>query len=84
MAELFLGNVDASISDDDVKDLLMRYGFPAFDTIERVPGSGTRPAVLLCFHDLSLDALRRLQPRIHNLFWKNRTLSAQVMMEREE
>ena len=81
MAELLLGNVDSSASDDEIKAFLIKYGFPPFDTIEHVPGDGSRPVVLVSFKDASPDALRILQPRIQNLFWKNRTIRVDVMAE---
>jgi hypothetical protein len=83
MADLLVGNIDADVSDEDLNAFLMKYGFPAFDAIERVPGSGARPAAVLSFTGLSPDALRMLQPRVHNMFWKDRTLTVQVMPKRE-
>jgi len=82
MAELLLGNVDNEASDEEIKQLLIKYGFPEFDEIEHVPGDGSRPAVMLTFKDAPHEALRSLQPRIHNLFWKNRKLNAQIMADK--
>ncbi|WP_028218968.1 RNA-binding protein [Paraburkholderia oxyphila] len=83
MADLLVGNVDADVSDEELIEFLAKYGFPAFDAIERVHGSGARPAVVLSFTGLSPEALRRLQPRIHNMYWRNRTLTVQVMPPRQ-
>ena len=44
MTELLLGNVDSGASDDEIKALLVKYGFPEFDAIEHMPGDGSRPA----------------------------------------
>jgi len=82
MAELLLGNVEGGTSDDEIKAFLVKYGFPAFDAIEHMPGDGSRPAVLLTFKDVAPETLRSLQPRIHDMFWKNRKISVQVMAER--
>lgn len=82
MAELLLGNVEGGTSDDEIKAFLVKYGFPAFDAIEHMPGDGSRPAVLLTFKDVAPETLRSLQPRIQNMFWKNRKINAQVMDER--
>lgn len=82
MTELLLGNVDSSASDDEIKAFLVKYGFPPFDAIEHMPGDGSRPAVLLTFNDAAPETLRSLQPRIHDLFWKNRKINAQVMSGR--
>lgn len=82
MAELLLGNVETGTSDDEIKEFLVKYGFPAFDAIEHMPGDGSRPAVLLTFKDVAPETLRSLQPRIQNMFWKNRKINAQVMTGR--
>jgi hypothetical protein len=84
MADLWIGNIEDDATDDEIRQFLGRYGFPAFDTIQRVSGTGTRPAVVLGFKDVSSYALRALQPRVHNMFWKNRTLMVQVMPDRDE
>ncbi|MGA7778596.1 MAG: RNA-binding protein [Paraburkholderia sp.] len=84
MADLWVGNVDDNTSDDEIREFLIKYGFPSFDEIERYSGTGTRPAVMLIFHDTTPDALRGLQSRIHNMFWKDRTIVVQVMPERDE
>ncbi|CAB3805936.1 hypothetical protein LMG28614_06269 [Paraburkholderia ultramafica] len=47
MADLLVDNIDADIADDDIKEFLVKYGFPPFDGIEHIPGDGSRPAVLL-------------------------------------
>ncbi|HYD59001.1 MAG TPA: RNA-binding protein [Noviherbaspirillum sp.] len=82
MGELMIGNVDDSASDEEIKEFLVKYGFPPFDEIEHMPGDGSRPAVLLTFNDAGAEALRSLQPRINNVYWKNRMIDVQVMTER--
>jgi len=84
MAHLWVGNVEDDTSDDEIREFLVRYGFPPFDEIQRYSGTGTRPAVVLTFNDTSCDALRSLQPRIHDMFWKDRTIVVQVMPEHDE
>lgn len=84
MADLWIGNVDDATTDDEIREFLIGYGFPPFDTIQRVEGTGERPAVVLGFNGVTDHALRTLQPRIHNLFWKSRTIVVQVMPERDE
>ena len=66
-------------TDDELKAFLEKYGFPAFDGIERMPGDGSRPAAMLRFDTTPPLALRQLQPRVHNLFWKNRRLNVEVL-----
>jgi hypothetical protein len=84
MAELLLGNVEEDVSDEEIGEFLIRYGFPRYSSIRRVPGAGSRPAAIVVFDDVSADGLRTLQPRIHNLYWNNRTITALLMPERSE
>jgi hypothetical protein len=46
-----------------------------------VPGTGSRPGILITFNELDEAALRALQPRIQNMFWKNRTINVSIMRE---
>jgi len=82
MVHMMLGNIEPGTTDDEVREFLVKYGFPPYDEIEHVPGEGTRPAVALTFNALEPEALRMLQPRVHGLFWKNRKVAASVMSER--
>jgi hypothetical protein len=76
--------VEESVTDEDIGDFLIRYGFPQFSEIRRVPGAGSRPAALVIFDDVTADGLRILQSRIHNLYWKNRTITALLLPTRDE
>lgn len=84
MTDLFVGNIDAGIADDEIKGFLVKYGFPPFDGIRHVASDGPRPAVVLTFEGADPELLRRLQPRVHNLFWKSRRITVQVMKDRSE
>jgi hypothetical protein len=84
MGELWLGNIESDTTDDEIRQFLCNYGFPPFDSLQRIPGTGERPAMLVTFDSVESHVLRSMQPRIHNLFWKNRTLTVQVMPERDE
>ena len=57
MAELLLVNVEEHARDDEVGAFLTRYGFPLFDSIERVPAGIGNPIALLRFSTLSSVAL---------------------------
>jgi len=81
MAALLINQVEESTSDDEIREFLTKYGFPAFDHIERVPSTGSRPSVLLKFNRCTPAELRELLPRIHQVFWKGHTISALVMRE---
>ena len=81
MAALLINHVDDSTSDEDIRSFLVKYGFPSFDRIQRVPSTGDRPAVLVTFDGASPEEQRVLVPRIHQVFWKNHTIAALVMRE---
>jgi hypothetical protein len=74
-----IGNVDPGATDDEIKQFLVKYGFPEYDGIEHIPGDGSRPAVLLTFADATSESLRSLQSRVQDLFWHNRKINVQVM-----
>jgi hypothetical protein len=82
MSRLWLTNVEPGTSDDEIRDFLVKYGFPPFDEIAYEPGDGSRPSVLLTFADIDPTALFQLQQRIHNMFWKKRKLEARVLQDR--
>ncbi|MFC4705790.1 RNA-binding protein [Paraburkholderia caffeinitolerans] len=84
MGELWIGNVEADVTPEEIKAFLGKYGLPPFDAIQYVPGSGDRPAVILTYENIDADTLRTFQPRIHNLFWKNRSIVVQVVPTRSE
>ncbi|CEJ96085.1 hypothetical protein BGLT_07065 [Caballeronia glathei] len=81
MARLYLGNLEPGTSDDEVREFLQKYGFPAFDSIEHEPGVGTRPGVVLTFDGVDPMVLGSLQQRIHNMYWKNRKLNALILKD---
>ncbi len=79
MAALLINQVEDTTSDEDVRAFLVKYGFPAPDAVKRVPSEGDRPAVLVTFDSVTEPELQALLPRIHQMFWKNHTISALVM-----
>jgi hypothetical protein len=81
MADLMMANVDAGTTDEEIKEFLVKYGFPPFDSATRIPGTGSRPAAMLTFKDVPPEALRSLLPRVQDMFWKDRTIHVQVMTE---
>lgn len=81
MARLWIGNIAPETSDDEVKALLVKYGFPEYDGIERVAGDGSRPAVMVSFAGADAGTLEQLQARMQNLYWKDRRLNVSVMSE---
>ena len=49
MADLFVGNIDGGVADEEIKEFLVKYGFPPFDSIkhfgERWTETGSRADV---------------------------------------
>jgi hypothetical protein len=84
MVELLLQPIESTVSDEEIAGFLSRYGFPAFFFIERMPGTGSRPAVLLVFRELAPHTLRMLQSRIHHVFWNDHTIEAMILPDRTE
>jgi hypothetical protein len=82
MATLWIGNIAPGTSDDELKALLVRYGFPSCDGIQHVEGDGSRPAVMITFDAADPIVLQKLQQRVDNLFWKDRRLNVSVMPTR--
>jgi hypothetical protein len=79
MTKLLIDNVATGTPDEDVRELLLRYGFPPYDAIEHLPGDGSRTTLMLTFDGASPATLHNLQPRIKNLFWNNRKLDVEVL-----
>jgi hypothetical protein len=82
MARLLLGNVEPGTTDDEIRDFLVKYGFPPFDAISHEPGDGSRPSVVLTFSGLDASGLFKLQQRVQDMYWKHRKISANIMRDR--
>jgi hypothetical protein len=82
MARLLLGNLEPGATDAEIRDFLVKYGFPPFDDIEREPGDGSRPGAVVTFSGIDPGRLTTLQDRVHHMFWKKRKLSARVLHDR--
>ena len=82
MSRLWLVNIEPGTSDEEIRDFLVKYGFPPYDQIEHEEGDGSRPAAMLTFASVDPTALGDLQERINGMYWKKRKISAQVMRDR--
>lgn len=82
MPRLMLANLAPDTTDEEIRDFLVKYGFPAFDEIEHEPGDGSRPAVLLTFRTMEQTDMFNLQKRVHDMFWKQRKISARILQDR--
>ena len=75
---LWIGNIAPEASDEDLKAFVMKYGCPAPNRIERVPGDGSRPAAVLFFDEAPEKAVYEAQLRLHRMYWKGRELFVQT------
>ena len=75
---LWIGNIEPAVTDDDLKAFVAKYGCPAPDRIERVPGDGSRPAAVLVFDSAPDKAIYDAQRRLHDMYWKGRRLFVQT------
>jgi hypothetical protein len=78
MAKLWIANLPEA-GDDEIDEFLQKYGFPAFDSINRVPGDGSRPAAILDYPDLKEEVLGKLAPRVNDMTWRERKLFVNVL-----
>ncbi|MEJ8857301.1 RNA-binding protein [Variovorax robiniae] len=81
MARLWLGNIESGTSDEDIREFLMKYGFPTPGEIQHVADDGPRPAVVLNFPNVNAEALRHPKDRIHDLYWRKGRIVAQILRD---
>ena len=74
-----MGNLASSVTDEELKAFLVKYGFPPFDEIQFFPGDGSRPAALLKFHGVSPLQLEPLAARVRGVYWKQRALEIELV-----
>jgi RNA recognition motif-containing protein len=79
MAKLWIGNLAADVTDEDLRALLVKYGLSEPGSIARVGAEGPRPAATVEFPGVTSAELGELARRIHDLFWRGRRLNVQVM-----
>ena len=82
MARLILGNLEPGTTDDEIRDFLVKYGFPPFDEITHEAGDGSQPSVILTFGAIDAAAMTGLQQRVHDMFWKTRKVTARILQDR--
>jgi hypothetical protein len=76
--KIWIGNIAPGTQDDEIRDLVTRYGIGTVGAIEQVPGDGTRPAVMVEVAATTEQMMRTTQ-RLNGLFWKGRSLNVQNM-----
>ena len=81
MERLWLANIAPGTSDDEVKALVKKYA-PDLECseIQRVEGTGSRPAALMTFSNKKFDSLGKLALRLNGMYWKERALACSTMI----
>ena len=77
---LWIGNLAPEVTDEELKSFVGKYGCPAPERIERVPGDGSRPAAVLFFDAAHDKAVYNAQLRLHGMYWKERRLFVQTTL----
>jgi len=81
MEKLWIANIAPGTTDDEIKDLVKKYAPDIECTeIQRVEGTGTRPAALMSFTNKKFDSLGKLALRLNGMYWKERALTCSTML----
>ena len=78
---LWIGNLDPNVTDEELTGFVTKYGCPSPTRIERVAGDGSRPAAVLFFEGQD-EAVFAAQMRLHDMFWRGRRLFVQTARPR--
>ena len=76
--KLWIGNVDPQATDDELRAFVGKYTKLEITGLERHPGDGSRPAVMLELAGGDIVALGEAQRRLHGMYWKNRPLHVAI------
>ena len=76
--KLWIGNIAPGTQDDEIRDLVTRYGVGTIGAVEQVPGDGSRPAVMVEIGATQAQLMKVTQ-RLNGLYWKGRSLTVQGM-----
>jgi len=79
MAKLWVSNLAPDVTDQDLCDFLVKYGFPQPGEIERIDGASDHPAVTVAFHSKTTSELAELATRVHDVYWRGHALDVQVL-----
>ena len=81
MERLWIANIAPGTSDDEVKALVKKYA-PDLECseIQRVEGTGSRPAAMMSFSNRKFDSLGKLALRLNGMYWKERALSCSTVI----
>lgn len=72
---MWVGNLPPGTTEQEVKDLLVKYGFPEPTGMISVPGDGTRPGMGVEFAGVHPEGIRPFIERVDGLYWKGREIT---------
>ncbi|HSD59349.1 MAG TPA: RNA-binding protein [Burkholderiales bacterium] len=72
--KIWVDNLPPEATVDEVKELLVKYGFPDPTGIQSLPGDGTHPGMSVDFEGVHPEGIRPLIERVDGLFWKGRQI----------
>ncbi len=78
--KLWIGNIDPDTSDENLREFIQKYCGVECGAIVREDGDGSRPAAIVEFPGLGHEAMLEYQRRLHQMYWRGRTLNVQVAM----
>ena len=73
--KVWVGNPAPEATADEVKQRLVKYGFPECTAMQPVPGAATRPGMALAFEGTPAEDIRPLIQRVDGLHWKGRPIA---------
>ena len=79
MDKLWIGNVPPDTSDEELLELVKKYSGLDGQLSERIPGDGSRPAVIIVFAGAPFGAVTELALRLQGLRWKECTIHASTL-----
>ncbi len=81
MERLWIANIAPDTTDDELRAFVKKYA-PDIDCteIQRVEGTGARPAALMAFSNKKFDTLGKLALRLDGMYWKGRPLGCSTML----
>jgi len=76
--KLWIGNIEPGTSHEELRAFLARYGIDTVESIQKVDGDGSRPAVVVEV-PATTEVLMKASQRLNGLYWKGRALTVQAM-----
>jgi len=75
---IWVGNLAPEATEQEVRELLAKYGFPEPTAVQWVPGDGTRPGMALEFEGVHPEGLRPFVERLDGVYWKGRSINVSL------